>query len=457
MNDFRNLPATMAPEGIWDNVFSSHAFDIEVAWAEGIYLYDPKGERYIDATGGPIAVNIGHGEPRVIEAIITQAREYAYVHPYLANRKRAELCAEIAKVTPGDLNTSFLVSGGSEAVETAIKAARQYHVLTGSSGKHQIIGCYESYHGMTLATMALSGNPGYAKYFDPMLPKWPHVQQYSDHRKPPGMDRDEWAIQCAADLAEAIYYAGADNVAAFIATPIGCGSDYGLVAPPKYWQEVRRICDENNVLLIADEVVTGFGRTGSWFGMDHHGVVADIMVTAKGIASANAPLGACTVSNKVKAPFDDEPFLHGFTYQGHPLACAAGLAVLGILHEDNLVEHSRSLGEHLHTYREQLLTHPTVADVRGRGLFLVMELVENKQTGGYFDPERGAEHLYQAIGLKNGLAFYSSLYGSRRGAFRRGLPMWVCPPLTITRDEVDDLMQRLDQTLAEWEESLGVS
>ena len=282
------------------------------------------------------------------------------------------------------------------------------------------------------------------------------MQQYSDYRKPPAMDRNEWARQCADELAQVIYYAGADNVAAFIATPVGCGSDYGLFAPPRYWQEVRRICDENNVLLIADEVVTGFGRTGCWFGMQHHDVAADIMVSAKGIASANAPLGACTVNDKVKTAFDEVAFLHGFTYQGHPLACAAGLAVLGVLHEDKLIEYSRSLGAHLHSYREQLLTHPTVADVRGRGLFLVMELVESKETRVYFDAERGAEHLYQAIGLKNGLAFYSSLYGSRRGAVRRGLPMWVCPPLTITRDEVDELMQRLDQTLSEWEESLGV-
>ena len=310
---------------------------------------------------------------------------------------------------------------------------------------------------MTLATMALSGSPAYAKYFDPMLPKWPHVQQYSDYRKPADMDRDEWAVHCAAELEQTIYYAGADTVAAFIATPVGCGSDYGLVAPAKYWQEVRRICDKNNVLLVADEVVTGFGRTGSWFAMNHHAVVPDIMVTAKGMASANAPLGACTVSDKIKAPFDDEPFVHGFTFQGHPLACAAGLAVMSILQEDDLIEHSRVLGEHLHSYREQLLAHPTVADVRGRGLFLVMELVESKDTRVYFEEDRGAEHLYQAIGLKNGLAFYSSLYGSRRGAIQRGLPMWICPPLTITREELDDLMRRLDQTLTEWEESLGVS
>ena len=453
----KNLPSAMEPVGIWDNVFSSHPFDVELASAKGIYLYAADGRRYIDATGGPMAVNIGHGEPRVTEAIAAQAQAYAYCHPYLANRKRAEFCAELAAETPGDLNTSFLVCGGSEAVETAMKIARQFHVLTGNPGKHQVIGCYESYHGMTLAAMSLSGNPAYEKIFKPMLPDWPHIQQYSDYRKPAGMDRDEWAVSCAAELEQAINQAGAENVAAFIATPIGCGSDYGLFAPAKYWQEVRRICDEKEVLLIADEVVTGFGRTGRWFAMMHHDVVPDMMVTAKGISSATAPLGACTVNNRIKAAFQNTPLLHGFTYQGHPLSCAAGLAVLNVLREDQLIECSRSLGEHLHGYREMLLAHPTVADVRGRGLFLVMELVEGKETRIYFEAERGAEHLYQAIALKHGLAFYSSLYGSRRGVVQRGLPMWVCPPLTITRDELDDLMTRLDHTLSEWEESLGVA
>ena len=458
MNDARNLPGTLEPHGVWRNVFSNHPLDVELARAEGIYLYDPDGGRYIDASGGPMAVNIGHGDPRMIEAISGQLADYAYVHPFMANRKRAELCNAIAEVAPGDLNASFLVSGGSEAVETAIKIARQYHVLTGSAGKHKIIGLYESYHGMTLATMALSGSPAYRRYFDPMMPSWPHVAQYSDATRPPDTDRDGWGRQCAAELEKAIHYANPDTVAAFIAAPVGCGSDYGLFAPPSYWEEVRRICDEHNVLLIADEVVTGFGRTGRWFAMEHHGVVADMMVVAKGIASANMPLGAVTVSDRINKPFlDGAHLLHGFTYQGHPLGCVAGLAAIEIIHEDDLVTRSQVLGERLHAYRERLEAHPTVAQTRGRGLLMVMELVESKETRAYFGAERNAEHLFQAVALKNGLVFYSSLYGSRRGAVSRGLPMWIAPPLTITETELDDLIERLDVSLAEWEEMLGVA
>lgn len=455
--DIKNLPGTLEPHGVWSNVFSNHPLDVELARAEGIYLYDPDGERYIDATGGPMAVNIGHGDPRMIEAISTQLADYAYVHPYMANRKRAELCNAIAEIAPGDLNASFLVSGGSEAVETAMKTARQYHMLTGNPGKHKVIGCYESYHGMTLATMALSGSPAYGRYFDPMMPAWPHVTQYNDLLRPSDVDRDAWGRQCAGELEKVIHYANPDTVSAFISTPIGCGSDYGLFAPTSYWDEVRRICDHYDVLLIADEVVTGFARTGRWFAMEHHGVVPDMMVTAKGISSANMPLAAVTVSDRICAPFENTSLLHGFTSQGHPLACAAGLATIAILREDDLVTQSRVLGERLHGYRERLEAHPTVAQTRGRGLFLVMELVESKETRAYFGAERNAEHLFQAVALKNGLVFYSSLYGSRRGAVTRGLPMWVTPPLTITESELDDLIDRLDITLGEWEDMLGVT
>jgi adenosylmethionine-8-amino-7-oxononanoate aminotransferase len=201
---------------------------------------------------------------------------------------------------------------------------------------------------MTLATMALSGNPRTTHLFEPMLPKWPHIMQYSDYRRPEGASRDEWAVTRAAELERTIHFEGPESVAAFIAAPHGCGPDYGLVAPTRYWKEVRRICDEYAVLLIADEVVTGFGRTGRWFGMDHFGVTPDIMVFAKGISSCYAPLGAVTVSDEIDAVFkDDTYFIHGFTYGGHPLACTAGIKVIEILKEDRLVENAAAMGERL--------------------------------------------------------------------------------------------------------------
>jgi adenosylmethionine-8-amino-7-oxononanoate aminotransferase len=231
--------------------------------------------------------------------------------------------------------------------------------------------------------------------------------------------------------------------------------------PPKsYWKEIRRICDAYDVLLVTDEVVSGFGRSGRWFGMEHFDVTPDLMTLAKGMSGCNAPLGAVAISEKVGRPFrEGAGFIHGFTNGGHPLSLAAGLAALRIIKEDGLVENSLKVGEHLHSYREQLLDHPSVADVRGTGLFLVMELVEKNDEGGreYFSPDRQAEVLFRQTALKNGLVVYSSLYGRRPPPlFRRGMPMWISPPLSITRDQVDDMVQAIDTTLSEWEAALGV-
>ncbi len=454
----RNMPGPLEPEGDWQNIFSYHPMDVEIARADGIYLFDPDGNRYIDASGGPMAMNLAHNDKRVIESITDQMADYAYVHPTLANRKRAELCNALAEVTPGPLNSTYVVCGGSEAVETAMKIARQYHCARGDHGKYKIISLHESYHGMTLATMALSGNPRSTRLFEPMLPKWPHIMQYSDYHRPEGVSRDEWAVKCAGELERTIHFEGPESVAAFIAAPHGCGPDYGLVAPTRYWEEVRRICDEYGVLLIADEVITGFGRTGRWFGMDHFGVAPDIMTFAKGISSCYAPLGAVTVSDEIDAVFKgDTHFIHGFTFGGHPLACAAGIRVIEILKEDGLVENAALMGERLFSNADRLLAHPTVADVRGWGLFMAMEVVESKETRSYFAPEANAEQLFQGIALKNGLAIYATLYGpGRRPMFRRGLPVMISPPLTITTAEVDDMVDRLDRSLSEWEEALGV-
>lgn len=454
-----NLPAPLEAEGVWKNVFSYHPMDVELARAEGVHLFDTKGNRYIDASGGPMAVNLGHNDPRMRAAVEAQMRDFAYVHPVLANRPRAALCNAIAEVAPEGLNATYLVSGGSEAVETAVKIARQYWVGAGKPEKHKVIACYESYHGMTLGTMALSGNAATMRPFDPMLQKWPHARQYSDHLKPAHLDRDEWAVECARDLERLIHCEGAHSVAAFIVTPHGCGSEYGVVAPARYWEEVRRICDEYEVLLIADEVVTGFGRTGEWFGMQHFGVAPDIMTMAKGISSCFLPLGAVTVSDAINEVFRaGTPFIHGFTNGGNALSCAAGLQVIDIIKEDGLIAHCRKMGERLFAQKERLLAHPTVADARGWGLFMVLEMVESKASREYFAPEKQAEQLFQSLALKNGLVFYSTLYGARRRPlFRRGLPLWVSPPLTISASEIDELVERLDRTLGEWERMLGVA
>lgn len=453
------LPELRKMEGIWENVFSYHPFEPVLDRAEGIYLYDEEGNRYIDASGGPMAVNLGHGDPRMKEAVARQMDKFSFCHPALSCRERAELCTAVSEVAPGDLNATYLVSGGSEAVETAIKLARQYHIATGNPNKYKVITHRDSYHGMTLAALGMSGNPGSQRLFEPMIPQWPHIPQYSDYNRPQGTSRDDWAVTCAQELELAIHYTGKHTVSAFMATPHGCGSDYGVVPPKKYWECIREICDRYNVLLIADEVITGFGRTGKWFGMEHFAVQADIMTTGKGISGLYIPLGAVTVSDKVNAPFKEGTgFIHGFTNAGHPVACAAGLQAIDIIKKDRLVENSAEVGEHLHSYRDRLLAHPTVVDVRGWGIFMVTELVKDKETMEFFDREEQAENRLQAMALRNGLVFYGTLYGGpREPAFRRGLPNWISPPICITREQVDELIDAYDRTLTEWEESLGVS
>ncbi len=451
-----NLPDTISPEGKWANTFSYHPLDVELARAEGIYLFDDKGNRYIDASGGPMAVNIGHNDDRMKRAITEQLEKYNYVHPVMANGPRAELCDKIASIAPGSLNASYLVSGGSEAVETAMKLARQAQIVRGNKDKYKIISNHESYHGMTITTLAVSGSPGSQLPFEPMLQKFPQINQYSDYKKPGGMSREEWGVISAQELEQAIHYAGAQTVAAYLATPHGAGCDYGVVPPKSYWETIRKICDHYEVLFIADEVITGFGRTGKWFGMEHFGVQADIMTTAKGISGMYAPLGAVTVTDEINEPFKhDAYFIHGFTSGGHPLAIAAGIAAIDVLKEDKLVEHAANMEAKLFAHKERLLSHPTVKDIRGWGLFMVGELVKNKDTMEYFDQDQKAEHLFQQLAMKNGLVMYGTLYGARRQpAFRRGLPFWISPPLCITEDQINDMMARLDQTLTEWEQML---
>ncbi|MCO8017870.1 aminotransferase class III-fold pyridoxal phosphate-dependent enzyme [Brevundimonas diminuta] len=450
----------LKPEGSgWDKAFSDHALPVEVARAEGVFIYDTQGRRYYDASGGPFAVNMGHGHPRLTEAVRSQLDSYCYVHPMLANRRRADLCEKVAEVAPEGFNATYLVSGGSEAVETALKIARQYHVARGAVGKHKIVSCYESYHGMTLATMSLSGNPGTTRHYDPMTFQWPKIAQYSDYQKPAHLTRDEWGVQSARELDRVIQFHGAHVIAAFIATPHGCGPDYGVVPPDSYWSEIRRICDDNDVLFISDEVVTGFGRTGQWFGMDHYSVKPDIIVVAKGFSSCYVPLGGVIVSDRVNAPYrEGAAFVHGFTNGGNALACAVGCAVIDTIREDHLLQAVRDHSARLFSWRERLLAHPSVADVRGWGLFMVMELVNPSAHGrAFFAPEQEAEHKFQRAALDNGVALYSTLYGQRRRpVLERGLPMWIAPAFVISDDELSDMMERIDRTLGQWEDRLGV-
>lgn len=443
----------------WQHVISPfHPLDVQMEHAEGIYIFDTEGRRYIDVAGGPMATSVGHNDKRMKQAIIKQLNKYPYGHPALIRSKIPELCSAIASVAPGDLNVTTLATSGSDAVESAIKLARSYHAASDNIGKYKVISNYDSYHGMTLATQSLSGNPGLMQQHEPMLPKWHHIHQYSDHSKPKGIGRDEWGKICAQELERTIYFEGPDTVAAYIATPVGSGSDYGLVAPISYWQEIRRICDEYNVLLIADEVVTGFGRTGKWFGMEHFDIQADIMTMAKGISSSYVPLAAVTISDRINQVFlDGADYMGGFTHSGHALSCTAGIEAINILKTDDLVNRSAVLGARLHECRARLLAHPSVADIRGQGLFMVLELVKSKETRDFFAPDIQAENLLQQTAIDNGLVLYCTLYTrQQRPLHRRGMLKLIAPPLSITEAELEEMVDRIDKTLTDWEGKLGI-
>ena len=448
------------PEGMWRKVFAStHAWEPIVDRAEGIYLYDTDGNRFIDASGGPMAMGMAHGDKRINAAISNQLEKFAYSHPTLSNIRKAELCERLSQITPGDLNTSFLSpGGGSDAIDSAIKLARQYHMVMGNKEKSLFVSHHESYHGMNIGALSLSGSFGTKQPFDPLLLRWPKVHQYSDYNRPAGISREEHGVRAAQELEEIVYWYGAEQIAAFVAAPWGCGTEYALMPPKSYWKTIREICDTYNILLIADEVVSGFGRSGKWFCMEYFDVQADMMTMGKGISSLYTPLGAVSINDRVNEPFENgAKFHHGYTSQGQPLACATALAVIDILEKDGLIENSATVGEYLHSQKDRLLAHPTVADVRGKGLFLTMELVANKETMDFFPGEAEAETHFQATGLENGIVFYSTLYGPRTPSMpKRGLPLLMAPPLCITKAQVNELLDAVDITLTKWEEKMGV-
>jgi len=447
------------PEGMWGNIFSSRTFEPIVDRAEGIYLYDTDGNRYIDVSAGPMAVGIGHGDKRVKEAIAKQLDKYAYCHPSLSSQNKAELCAKLAEISPGDLNTAYLsAGGGSDAVESAIKIARQYHLATGNPEKNIVISHWDSYHGVSLGALSVAGTPGLRKPFDNMLLKWPKIPQYTDFGRSQEVDVDQWGVEMAQKLAECIHRNGKQHISAYLAAPWGAGPEYGLMAPASYWKTIREICDYYDILLITDEVVSGFGRSGKWFCMEHFDVQADLMILGKGITSLYAPLGGVMVSDRVNEPFAKGLYFnHGFTNQGHSVSCAAALAVIDILEKDGLVENSAKVGDYLHSQRDRLLKHPSVAYVRGRGLLMVLEIVANKETMDFFQQDAEAEFWLLSTGLEKGVVFYSTLYGPRHpGGQKRGLPFWISPPLCITQAQVDEVLDAVDETLTAWEKRMGL-
>ncbi|NCP86040.1 MAG: aspartate aminotransferase family protein [Anaerolineae bacterium CG_4_9_14_3_um_filter_57_17] len=404
---------------------------IPVGKAEGVYFWDTDGNRYLDFSSQLMNTNIGHQHPKVVKAIQDQAAQICFVHPGNTTEVRALLGKKLAEVTPGNLKKTFFALGGSEANENAIKLARFY------TGRHKILAHYRSYHGATHGSIALTGD--YRRLaVEPAMPGAVHFLNPFCYRCPFGQKPDSCQRECVSHLEEVIQYEGPDKIAAIIMEGV-VGSNGLLVPPADYWPRVREICDKYGILLIADEVMSGWGRTGQWFAVDNWKVVPDIITTAKGITSGYMPLGAVIVSDKIAEFFDDKYLYAGLTYNGHALALAAALATIQVYEDEKLIENSRTLGVYLAQRLAALKEkHPAVGDVRAIGLFSTLELVQNRASKQIMLASVMGE--VSKFLRQNGL--FTFIMANKMGSM-----LFIVPPLCITKEQLDEGLAIVDKAL----------
>jgi adenosylmethionine-8-amino-7-oxononanoate aminotransferase len=418
---------------------------------EGCWLYDSAGRRYFDGLSGLFCVQIGYGFGEELGAAAKRQLEelpfytnWSYAHP-----RSVELATRVAELAPGDLNRVFFVSGGSEGNEAVIKLARQYHQLRGEPRRYKFIARRLAYHGTTFGALSLTGIAALRNPFEPLMPGVRHVSNTNGYRRPPGETPEQFTEFLLAELAATIEQEGAETVAAVIMEPVqNAGGTF--TPPPGYFEGVRRICDEHGVLLVADEVICGFGRLGEWFGSVRYDIRPDLVTFAKGIGSAYVPLGGVIVSDRVAAPFleGSAVYNHGITYGGHPMACAVALANLDVMEREDLLGNVRRNEDYFRAALERLAEKPIVGDVRGAGYFMSLELVKDKDTAETFGEDE-AEHLLR--GFLSGRLFEAGLICR---ADDRGDPViQLSPPLIATREDIDHVADVLDTVLDEaWDE-----
>lgn len=417
--------------------------------AEGIYLWDVNGKRYIDGSSGAMVSNIGHSNPRVLAAMREQMEKSTFGYRLHFETQPAEdLASRVAELSPAGHEKVFFVSGGSEAVESAIKLARQYRFVTGDTKRSKLISRSPSYHGSTMGALSLTSYAPLTDPFTPLfvdMPKIPAPRCYLDRDE---LSNEERGIKYAEMLREKIIQEGPETILAFVMEPIGGASTGALVAPDSYYKRIREICDEFDVLLIYDEVMTGVGRTGKFLACEHWDINPDIIATSKGFGAGYVPLGAMTArDNMVEAVLDAGAFQHGYTYAGNPIACTAGLAVINEIIDHGLMDNTRKMGLELTTGLKALQQQfPFIGDVRGKGLLLAFELVADLDTMEPLPTELNAHSRLVDIAYDNGLIIYSRR--TRHG--HKGDHFLVCPPMIVTSEQVDDILSVLHKSLSEF-------
>ena len=416
--------------------------------ARGAVVWDRSGKRYLDGSGGAVVVNIGHGRREVGDALAAQAAAAAYVHgTQFTSTVLEEYARRLAGHAPGDCNRLYLVSGGSEANETAVKMARAYHLALGQPARHKVIHRSVSYHGNTLATLALSGRPNLRAPYEPMLAPAPEVMAPFCYHCPLGRAYPECGVSCVDDLEAAILREGPETVAAYIAEPI-IGASAGAAVPPEdYARRAREICDRHGVLYVADEVMTGFGRTGRWFATEWSGVVPDIMTCGKGMSGGYVPVGGVLAAERVVSALARSPggFVHGFTFSHNPVTAAACLATLEILEKEGLVERAALMGGKALARLAALGSHPHVGDVRGRGLMIGVEVVADKEARRPFRRAEGRAEAVAAEAFRRGLVTYP---GGGGASGRDGDVVMLAPPFVVTEAELEEMAAILEASLS---------
>ncbi|HET6768357.1 MAG TPA: aminotransferase class III-fold pyridoxal phosphate-dependent enzyme [Chitinophagaceae bacterium] len=408
---------------------------IAVKYGEGVYLYDYDGKRYLDFSSGLMNVNIGHGNQRVTEAVMKQMQEISYVTPSCVTKARGELGKKVASVAPKGLNRTLFTIGGAEAIDNAVKLARMY------TGRHKILARYQAYHGATYGAMSAGGDPrklasdaqqapNFVHFDIPILYRWEYGEE--------NLLKD--AIE---NLQRVIAFEGPQNIAAIILEGES-GSSGCLKYPVGYMKKVRELCDLHGILLIADEVMSGWGRTGKWFAVENHEVIPDMIATAKGITSGYLPLGALIVSDKIASQFDDKVLFLGLTYSAHPVCCAAAIEVLKIYEDDGLIENTVAMGKYIDERMEALKKeHPSIGDWRNTGLLGCIELVKNRQTKEPMapynaKPDEMATMNKVAARLKD-LGMYT---------FVRWNYIFIAPPLCINKEQIDEGLEMISDAIS---------
>lgn len=408
---------------------------IPMVRAQGVYFWDADGRRYIDFSSQVMNVNVGHGHPKIVAAIQEQAERLLYAAPGFATDVRGELGRALAEIAPGDLHKSFFTLGGAEANENAIKLARLY------TGRSKIITRYRSYHGATYGAVSASGDPrrlanepgipGIVRVFDPYC-----------YRCVFGKERDTCQRECISHVEQVIQFEGPENVAAILMEGV-TGTNGVFVPPDDYWPRLRQMCDRYGILLISDEVMSGFGRTGAWFAVDHWGVVPDMITTAKGITSGALPLGAVLVSQRIADYLEDRVFYGGLTGNSHPMCCAAALATLNVYREEGLLENAQRLEPVVRRALTDLQKrHPCVGEYRGLGLFWVIELVKDRNTREPLAP-------WRAKGSDTDVMARIKAHLREHGLYTEVKWNWifVAPPLSITAEQLAEGLALIDQAL----------